>query len=99
MKNTLSLIALSISLSALPAVAQSHAAGEGKTPTAEQRQKMAEHHEKMATCLRSDRPLSECKQEMMKNCEETMGKGGCPMMGDHMGRGHHHAMEEGGKKK
>ncbi len=56
-------------------------------PTAEQRQKMADLHEKMATCLRSDRAFPECRQEMMKNCGTTMGKAGCPMMGSGMGPG------------
>jgi hypothetical protein len=66
-----------------PALAQ----GKG-TPqmTAEQRTKMAEAHEKMAACLRSDRPLSECHEEMMKSCQETMGAANCPMMGKHHGR-------------
>ena len=69
--------------------------------TTEQRQKMAGLHEKMATCLRSDRPMSECRQEMMKGCKDTMGKDGCPMMGGKMGHGmHQHMMDEqsGGKE-
>src|SRR5689334_21364211 len=44
--------------------------------TTEQRQKMADLHDKMAACLRSDRPLSECHQEMMKGCKDVMGKDG-----------------------
>ncbi|HAZ11478.1 MAG: hypothetical protein A2X86_10870 [Bdellovibrionales bacterium GWA2_49_15] len=54
-------------------------------PTMEQRLKLAEAHEKMATCLKSETPLSECRAEMMKHCEEVMGAKGCPMMGK-MGR-------------
>lgn len=50
-------------------------------PTAEQRQKMAEVHEKMAECLRSDRPIGECRREMMKACHDTLGADSCPMMG------------------
>ena len=50
--------------------------------TPEQRQTMAAAHEKMAACLRSDRPLSECRNEMMQACHKMMGKEGCPMMGD-----------------
>ena len=53
--------------------------------TTEQRQKMADAHEKMAACLRSDKPVSDCHEEMMKACQEGMGKGGCPMMS---GKGH-----------
>lgn len=57
--------------------------------TTEQRQKMADAHEKMATCLRSDKPMEECHEAMMKSCKENMGKDGCPMMGD-KGKGMHH---------
>jgi len=38
-----------------------------RTPhTKEMREKMAEAHEKMAACLRSDRPIDECHDEMKK---------------------------------
>jgi hypothetical protein len=60
------------------------------TMTKEQRQKMAEVHQKMADCLKSDKPLSECRSEMMKACHENMGGKGCPMMGHHMGEEHMH---------
>ncbi|MGZ3787871.1 MAG: hypothetical protein ACXVLQ_05075 [Bacteriovorax sp.] len=49
--------------------------------TQEQRQNMASAHEKMATCLRSDKPVEECRKEMMQSCQDTMGKDGCSMMG------------------
>lgn len=71
---------------------------EAKGPpqlTTEQRQKMADLHDKMAACLRSDRPLSDCHEEMMKGCKEAMGKDGCPMMIGKMGhRMHHHMMDQ-----
>ena len=51
------------------------------SPTPEQRKKMTEVHEKMAECLRSIRPASECHHEMMASCKESMGNAGCPMMG------------------
>jgi hypothetical protein len=51
----------------------------------EQRQKMAEVHQRMADCLKSERPTSECRSEMMKGCQ-GMGGDACPMMG--MGHGH-----------
>ena len=35
-------------------------------PTKEMREKMAEAHEKIAACLRSDRPIDECHDEMKK---------------------------------
>ena len=55
--------------------------------TPEQRGKMADAHDKMASCLRSDRPMKDCHEEMMKSCQENMGKEGCPMggMGMHHG--------------
>ena len=67
--------------------------------TSEQRQKMADAHEKMATCLRTDKPLGDCHEEMMKSCQEGMGKDGCPMMGG-KGKGMHHSrmMQSGGSE-
>lgn len=50
--------------------------------TPQQRQNMAAIHEKMAACLRSDKPIDECRTEMQENCQEMAG--GCPMAG--MGR-------------
>ncbi len=66
-----------------PALAEEKGAAPAKAPqmTAEQLSKMAEAHQQMAACLRSDRPLSECHEEMMKSCHETMGTSNCPMMG------------------
>jgi len=59
-------------------------------PTKEMREKMATLHEQMATCLRSDKPIADCRSEMRKSCTETMGEAGCPMM-DRM---HHHMMKK-----
>jgi hypothetical protein len=60
-------------------------------PTPAARQQMAEIHEKMAACLRSDRPIAECRAEMWKSCQSITGEGGCPMGGGlgpgMMGRG------------
>jgi hypothetical protein len=50
-------------------------------PSKEMREKMATLHERMAACLRSDKPIAECHTEMRKNCQELMGKDGCPRMG------------------
>lgn len=47
-----------------------------KTMTPEDRKSMAAQHEKMATCLRSNKPMSECKKEM----KSMMGDMSCPMM-------------------
>lgn len=47
-------------------------------PTAEQRSQMAVMHESMAKCLRTNKSMAECRDEMMKNC--PMGEN-CPGMG------------------
>lgn len=60
----------------------------GKEPTKEQRAKMAEHHEKMAACLRSDKTMKECHEQMKKACEESGSM--CPGMGG--GHGHMRGM-------
>jgi hypothetical protein len=70
-------------------------------PTPAARQQMAEVHEKMAACLRSDRPIAECRAEMWKSCQSMTGESGCPMgggMGPGMGRGmmHRRGMMQGG---
>lgn len=49
-------------------------------PSPEIRQKMAEVHQRMAVCLKSDKPMTECRAEMLKNCQDLMGRDGCPMM-------------------
>lgn len=54
----------------------SHKEHSKMTMTQEERTKMAEMHEKMALCLRSSKPLKECKKEMKK----AMHEDGCPMM-------------------
>lgn len=56
-----------------------------KEPSKELRNKMAQIHEKMATCLKSDKSIKECQQQMHSNCQSMMGKSGCPMMGRMMG--------------
>ena len=50
-------------------------------PSPASRQKMADVHQKMSICLRSDKPIAECRADMLKNCQDLMGKDGCPMMG------------------
>lgn len=63
------------------ALATEPSPGTHAAPSKETREKMAAVHEKMAACLRSDKSIAECHTEMMKSCEEIMGKDGCPMMG------------------
>jgi hypothetical protein len=45
------------------------------------REKMAVIHERMAKCLRSEKTLTTCRQEMQTSCSDMMGEQGCPMMG------------------
>jgi hypothetical protein len=60
--------------------------GKGKMKmTPEQRENMAKSHEQMAACLRSDKTVPECHEEMMNACEKTMGKE-CKKMMMHNGR-------------
>ena len=56
-------------------------------PSKEMRAKMATIHEQMAVCLRSDKPLSECRAEMMKSCQAMMGPRECSAMGMHASHG------------
>lgn len=56
-------------------------------PSKETRQQMAAAHEKMAACLRSDKSLTECRNEMHQQCMNMMGGQYCPMMGPMMGKG------------
>lgn len=57
---------------------------EERQARAERHDKMAENHRKMAECLRSDKPVSECRDQMRKECPMMTDDGECPMGG---GRG------------
>ena len=59
-------------------------------PSKEMRATMASVHEQLAACLRSDRPMAECHEEMMKQHEmmhhghdEGMGMGDCEHSSPH----------------
>lgn len=59
------------------------AAGPHPTPTTvskETREKMAVLHEQMAACLRSDKSLVDCRAQMRKGCQQSLGVERCPMM-------------------
>ena len=64
---------------------------EGKELTPEKRAHMAEMHETMAKCLRTDKAFKDCKKEMHAKCEAA-GHDSCPM--------HKHGKDHGkhGKK-
>lgn len=49
-------------------------------PSKETREAMAVLHEQMAACLRSDKPIEQCRSEMHKACQEKIGPEQCPMM-------------------
>ncbi len=57
-----------------------------------QREKMAQIHEQMAQCLRSDRTMAECHQQMMDDCRAALGDKSCGMMGHHRGMRPRHPM-------
>lgn len=61
------------------------ATDKAKGPSPEQRAKMAAAHERMAACLRSNRPIQECHGEMRAACKESGGQCG---MGHHGRAGH-----------
>jgi len=93
-RTTLVLMALSV-IGAV-AVAANPAPGASTAPTKATREKMAVLHEQMAACLRSDKPLADCHEQMRKGCQENLGDQGCPMMG--MGK-RSHGMRPGGTPK
>ena len=80
------------SLTSVLLIAASGAAFAADAPTTapskEMREQMATLHEQMAACLRSEKSMSECRTEMMKSCQSTMGSQGCSTaMGMGMGMG------------
>ncbi len=77
--------AATIALAADPATTSAKPAAKA-APSKETRESMAVLHEQMAACLRSDKPIAECRDEMRKACHEKLSDHDCPMMGmhDHM---------------
>ncbi len=71
---------------------------EERTKHADRMDKMAEAHKKMAECLRSDKPMSECHEEMKKECPMA-NSDHCPMMEEMHGmRGMHPGMHGKGRR-
>jgi hypothetical protein len=68
-------------LVACPALAQPGDPAAAPDPGPEARKQMAAVHQRMADCLRSDRPMAECRSEMMTSCRSMMDESDCPMMG------------------
>src|SRR5688572_31307964 len=78
------LVELALATMLIGGVVTAFAADEPATPPApskQMREQMASMHEKMATCLRSDKPFADCRSEMQASCKSMMGEQGCPMMG------------------
>ena len=66
---------------------------ESQTLTKDQRENMAKAHEQMASCLRTDKSMKECRDEMWKSCKDA-GAGECPRM-EHQGKhGHYKDTDE-----
>jgi hypothetical protein len=61
-------------------------------PSKDMREEMATLHEQMTACSRSNKSITQCHAEMMKSCQDVVGKYGCPMMGIGS-RMHHHMMQ------
>jgi len=89
------LIAAIALISVGPACAADPQKGAPSDPSPEVRLQMADVHKKMAACLESERPMADCRAEMMKSCQTLMGESGCPMMGS-MGMRHGSGMMQGG---
>jgi hypothetical protein len=76
-----SVLACLLMLGAIATLAAEPPSAAAATPSKETREKMATMHEQMAACLRSVKPIADCRKEAMKYHQELMGKDGCPMMG------------------
>lgn len=63
------------------ALAAEPPANQAAAPSKEMRDQMAAVHQRMAACLRSEKPIAECREEMRRNCAKFMGEQDCPMMG------------------
>ncbi len=80
-----------LSLSAYAADKAPPAAAKAPEWTSEQRESMAKSHEQMAACLRSDKAVDACHEEMMSACKSNsscQGMWGQGMSGHHMGKDH-----------
>ena len=62
------------------AAAADQPADSSAVPSKAQREQMAVLHDKMAACLRSDKDLAACRDEMRSDCRAMMGEQACPMM-------------------
>ncbi|MGH8259647.1 MAG: hypothetical protein ACREUG_08150 [Steroidobacteraceae bacterium] len=94
-RTLVSAITLSLFLLTTGATLAADAPAHQMAPSKQMREKMAAMHEKMAACLRSDKPIAECREEMMKDCQAMMAGHGCSMMMGMGGMGNMGHMREG----
>lgn len=76
--NVLLAIAVSALLSSPVAMAEPKADGDRQSKI-KMHEQMAETHRKAADCLKANKPMEECKSEMMKNCPMMKAGKKCPM--------------------
>lgn len=88
------MMSLAMILSLLSANVFSEESAKRNVPTKEQREAMAVGHEKMAACLRSDKSIDSCHDEMRAECDKV-GPENCPGMGMGMGMGMGKGMGKG----
>lgn len=63
------------------------ASSDHSAPSRQMREQMAAMHEQAAACLRSEKPIAECRDELMQSCrkmKKMMGGHDCAMMGTGM---------------
>ena len=72
-------------------LAQSASAAEPVAPSKATRNELAETHQNIAKCLRSDRPYAECELLMAT----TRTEHSCPMMQDGQGHAQHGPAQHG----
>ena len=53
----------------------------------EMKKEMADMHQKMADCLRTEKSMQDCHGEMMKDCQGAKASGHCSMMDGMMKKG------------
>lgn len=66
--------------------ASAHSANH-MSATPEMKKDMADMHQKMADCLRTDKSMQDCHGEMMKDCHGAKAPGHCSMMDSMMNQG------------
>ncbi len=58
----------------------------------EMKKNMADMYQKMADCMKTDKSMDDCHQEVMKDCPVAKETGSCPLMDGMNGKMHHGKM-------